>query len=270
MASSAEYTSVHQAITEVESGPHSNIVLVYGTSSDDTYKALAFQIVRSVRRIERVENTVTLADTATQSFGWVGENGFSVNTGSPGDEVFSIQDARDRTIVEYGFAVPQDGVYVAMETGDGAQVSGLRPGNLLSRQLDADTIDTRAGVLSDHTYVGTPASSNDDPIPTTALSERPQQGMVRIDSEQDGANRFYFAFNNQSGGQVDIDIIGMGAAYDVRPIQDEQTVRAMLAGNGFDRRVLQYGGFDNTNPNLPRSWYNYAVDVGPGQQVPSA
>lgn len=263
------YTSIHPAITDVVSRNFDNIVLVYGNSNTDTYNALAFQVTRAVRRVERADDLVTnLSDTGTEGFGWVGGSGFSTNTNNPGDEVFAIDESQSSTIVEYGFAVPQDGVYVGVQTGDGEAISGLREGNLRLRQLTPSDLDLRAGVLSDYTAVNTPSGSNSDPIPTTALSERPDQGLVRIDSEQDGPNRFFFAFENQSGGQTDIDLVGHGMTYEVRPITNTDTVRSILAGDGYSRRILQYGGFDNENPNLPTGWYDYRAEIGPGQLTP--
>lgn len=263
------YDTVHPAITDVVSRPMDNLVLVYGNSNRDTYNALAFQVVRSVRRYERVEDAFTLnANGGTREFGWFGESGFSRSTSNPGTEVFSIDSNRSKTIGEYGFAIHQDGVYVGIQTGDGATVDGLAEGDERGRGLDADQLPTRAGVLSDYTRAASPAASLDEPVPTTALSERYDQGLIRIDSKQDGNNRFFFAFNNQAGSNRTIDITAYGQTYNVRPIDDEQTARDMLAGNGYNRRVVQYGAFDNTNPNLPRDWYDYRVSVGPGELTP--
>lgn len=265
-----QYTSVYPAITDVTSDNQELLALIYGNSNEDTYNAIAFQVVRSVRRIERVEDSITLSDNGTQNFGWFGENGFSRNVNSPGTEVFSIQSERERTIVEYGFGVPQSGVYVGIQTADGATLDGLSVGDERGRGLDAATLNQRAGVLSDTTVVDTPAYTNSEPIPTTALSEREDQGLIRVDSEQNGPNRFFFAFNNQSGGQVTIDVTGIGVAYDVRPIFDGDVARSIVSGEGFDRRLVQYGPFDNTNPNLPEEWYNARVRVGPGELTPAA
>jgi hypothetical protein len=259
------YDTVHTAITDVVSRPQDNVVLVYGNSSKDTYNAMAFQVIRAVRRIERVEQVTTLADDGTLEFGYLGENGHSRTTSTPGDDVFAIESDRGSTLVEYGFAVPQDGVYVGLQTGDGDTVNGLTENDERDRGLGADDLPQRGGVLSDLTRVDTPSATLEEPIPTTALSERQDQGVFRIDSEQNGDNPFRFAFNNQSGGQVDVDVTGMGVTYDVRPIEDTDVVKDMLAGNGYNRRVIQYGAFGNTNPNIPREWFNYRASVGPGE-----
>lgn len=262
------YTSAHRAITDVVTRPQDNIALVYGNSSDNTYNALAFQVVRSIRRIERVEDAFNLADQSAKEFGYFGENGFSVDTNSPGDEVFRIESERSKTIVEYGFAVPQDGVYVGIQAGDGSNINGLREGSERDRSWSASDLKDRGGVLSDETYLDTPSVSTDFPIPTTALSTMPDQGVVRIDSRQNGPNHFRFGFLNESGGQVTIDLIGYGMTYDIRPIEDEQTVRDMVAGEGHNRRLLTYGGLDNTKPNLPQDWYDYRVPINEGELTP--
>jgi len=255
------HDSIYPAAPDVFSRSWDNLVLTYGTSERDNIQALAFQIVRSVRRVERVFDAFTVADGGTKTFGYFGEGGFSADTGSPGTEVFSIQEQRERTLQEWMFAVPQDGVYVGIQTGDGDVVDGLSEGDDRGRGLSAEDLNQRAGVLSDYTYVDAPAVSTDAVMPTTALSETPEQGLVRVDSDQDGANPYYFGFNNQSGGNQTIDVIGLAQTYHVRPVRDKTTARDIIDGAGFNRRILQYGSLSNTNPNLPRPWYDYRVTV---------
>lgn len=256
------YTSAYPAITEVFSRERDNLVLMYGNSNDRTYNALAFQILRTVRRIERVENAFSLADDETKSFGYFGTGGFSADTSAPGNEVFSIDAARANTIIEYGFSVPVDGVYVGVQVGDGDTVNGLAEGSDRDRGYSAEDLRDRGGVLSDLTYLDSPTPSINDGVPTTALSETPRQGIFRIDSERDGDNPFYFAFDNQSGGAADIDVNGYGMAYEVRVVPEREKVKSMVAGKGYDRRLCTYGGFGNTNPNLPREWYDAVVTLG--------
>jgi hypothetical protein len=263
-----KYESTYPAATDVFSRNWDNIVLTYGTSDRSAINVLAFQVARSVRRVERVFDAFSVADGSTKEFGWFGEDGFSRDTNSPGDEVFSIEQERDRTIQEWTFAVPQDGVYVGVQCGDGDVLDGLAEGEDRGRGLSAEDLDQRAGVLSDFTYVDNPTVSTDSVMPTTALSEKTDQGIIRIDSEQDGPNRFYFGFNNQSGGSQTIDVIGRARTYHVRPVQDETTVLDMLEGAGYNRAVVQYGPLTNTNPNLPRQWYNYRVQVDAGEIRP--
>jgi len=262
------YDSAYPSVTDVFSRHHDNLALIYGHSDRRRYNALAFQVTRSVRRIERVHDAFTIADGSTKEFGWFGDNGFSVDASSPGTEVFSIQSERSHTLQEWGFAIPQDGVYVGLQTADGDTLDGLREGDSRGRGLSAEDLDTRGGVLSDYTYVDSPQPSTDDLHPTTAMAETAEQGLFRIDSEQDGPNRFYFAFNNQSGGQVNIDVIGRAQTYDVRPVTDEQTARDIIAGDSYSRRTVQYGPMSNTNPNLPREWYDYRVTVRADELMP--
>lgn len=264
------YTSVHRAITEVWDGPQDNFVLVYGNSNKDTYNAIAFQIARAVRRVERITDAFSMNDNTAVDWGWFGENGFSQDVSDPGKELFRIAENRGSTIIEYGVAVPNDGVYVGVQLGDGDTVNGFREGDDRDRGIAGADLSQRAGVLSDHTYVDTPTTSTQDVIPTTAVSEAPNQGLIRLDSQERGPNRMYFAFDNQSGGNVAVDVIAHGMTYDIRPIQDEQTVKEMLRDRGYDARKLTWGGFGNQNPNLPTNWVGARVDIGPNELVPPA
>jgi hypothetical protein len=262
------YDTVHPAITDVVSRPRDNIVLLHGNSSEDTYDAMAFQVLRTNRRIERVTNQFTLAAGSTQEFGYFGENGFSRNTSNPGDDVFQVDSERDNTIVEYGFAVEPDGVYVGVRPVDDDEVNGLREGSDRDRGFSADDLPTRGGVLSDFTKVDAPDPTLDFTMPTTALSASPDHGIYRIDSRENGTNNIYFAFNNQSGAQVTMDIWGVGQTYEVRQIKDEQTVREMVKGEKYNRQLSTYGGFGTTKPNLPQDWYQHRVSIGPGELTP--
>ena len=263
-----QYDSTLRAVTEVVSGPREFLALVYGNSNDGTYNFLAFQIVRSIRRVERIENQFNIADSDTAGFGYFGEDGFSTNVSNAGNDVFRVSSGRSRTIKEYGFAVPHDGVHVGIQTGDGDGINGLREGGDRDRGFGPDDLAQHGGILSDFTYIDSPTASLDFPMPTTALSPHPDQGIIRIDSEENGPNNFYFGFDNQSGGQVTIDVTGFGQTYDVRPIEDEAVARDILAGKGYSRRVLTYGGFGNQRPNLPRDWYDHRFEVGTGELTP--
>lgn len=257
------YDASYPTIFDVASGNHTDLALVYGDSSKKTYSALAFQVVRGIRRFERVEGLLTLEDDESMEFGRVGEDGFSEDVSDPGSEVWRIDSQRSETVIEYTFAVPQDGVWVGLRTGDGDSLVGLREGDSRKRGFGASSLAERGAVLSDHTYIDTPSASLDDAIPTTALSPRRDQGIVRIDSREDGENPFRFAFHNESGDEVDIDITGVGMSYHVRPYTSDEDVTRVLEDD--DARLLTYGGFGNTNPNLPTDWYDYAVDVGPDE-----
>lgn len=268
---SRNYDAEFPAIYDVVSGSHELIALLVGSSMEDTYTAMAFQVTQSVRRIERVRDATTVnANGGTTEFGLFGENGFSPDVpGDPGNEVFSIDAERDKTIVEYGFAVEQDGIYTALKAGDGANVIGKRSGATDYRGWSAENARVRGGVLSDHTEMESPATSTNFPIPTTALSPEPHnQGVVRVDSRENGDNPFRFAFRNDTGSDETIDLTAMGQAYNVRVIEDENTVRDIIRGDGYDRRLLTWGHFDNTNPNLPAPWIDNRVTVGPGDLTP--
>lgn len=262
------YDSAYPAVIDVVSRNLDNMVLMYGNSQRQTYNAIAFQVTRSVRRIERLENEVTVPANDTVEFGYFGESGHSAVTSNAGDDRFRIETKTDRTIKEFGFAVLNDGVYVGVQTGDGETVTGLREDDERGRGFNAEDLVDRGGVEADLTYIDSPTVTGDMAVPTTALSERAQQGLIRIDSEQDGQNRFWFGFNNTTGNNEDITLIGLGTTYNIRVIEDEQTARDMLAGNGYNRRLVQYGPLGNTNPNLPRQWYDHTISVSGDQLTP--
>jgi len=253
-----DYTANYPSILEVLSHNQDNLVLMYGNSRSDTYNALAFNIKRSIRRVERVLNGPTIADTNTLDFGYFTPSGHSRNVTNPssGDEVFRIDSGRGSTLVEYGFSVEPDGVYTGIQTGDGDTISGLTPSDDRDVGFDVTNLSDRVGVLSDLTLTETSGG-----VPTTALSPRPDQGIFKIDSDTNGTNPIRFAFENQSGGQVTVDVIGVGMAYEVEPVTDEQRARRMVRGEGLSRRVATYGGLDNTNPNLPTEWVPGKVTV---------
>jgi hypothetical protein len=263
----SDYESAFPAITDVVSGHLDNIVLLYGNSRDDGFRAIGFTVAGVTRRVERVMDVVQLGDDAVQDPVFIGENDIS-SASNPGDEVFEIQSNRDETLIEYGFAVPQDGIYVGLQTGDGSPITGLQSGNNERfRGFGSDDLDTYGGVLSNYTGVDAPTYDTDanDPVPTTALSPARNNGVFRIDSKQNGANRFFFMFNNQSGSQKTIDLIALGATYNVKVAENPDETRDMLFDESVPSRVVQYGGFDNTNPNLPRNWSDSVAKVKMGE-----
>lgn len=265
-----EYSSGLPAITDVVSGSQDIIALVYGHSSKDTVNAVAFKVWRSVRRREYIEDPFngSIADGATKGFGYFGENGFSPDVTDPGDELFEILEQQTETIQEYGFAVPQDGVYVGVEAGDGDAINGLRENSDRDRGFGPDDLDSFGGVLSDHTRIATPAATQEREVPTTALSTEQDHGVIRVDSDQQGPNRFYFGFKNVSGGPVTIDLEAWGQTYEVEQIKDTETVRSLLVND--EARVMTYGGFGNQNPNLPREWYNAEAEIRQDELLPTA
>jgi len=256
-----QYESVYPAITDVTSRERDNIVLLHGNSNENVYNALGFQVSRVQRRIERVTNQVSLAPSGdagdSVGFGFIGENGHSQTVGDPGDEVFRIDTGRSSTIVEYGVAVDQDNVLVAVQNPNGETVMGLREGSSRARGFGPDDFPTRGAVESVNTRTG---GTHD--VPTTALSETEDQGLVRIDSREGGANYFAFAFKNQANGAQNVTMTAMGTTYEVRPVTNTERVLDMVSGQ-VNRRLLTYGGWGNTRPNLPAEWYDHRVEVGP-------
>lgn len=260
------YTGVYPHIYEVTNLPQQNIVLLYGNSNEDTYQAIAFRIKRAIRRREEVDNGPTVGADSTLSFGYFGEDGHSADVADAGEEVFRVDSNRDRTLVEYGFGFPENGVYVGVETGEGDVVNGLGPGDDRDRGFSAADLDQRGGVLSDLTTVETQNANEAEP--TTALSEKPDQGLVRIDSRENGNNPFRFAFKNITGGSITVNPIAVGMHYEVVPVIDRQQTLRMAAGRET-ARLLTYGGLGNSKPNLPRKWQeaSYQVEYGDVQTV---
>lgn len=271
MTEQNQYTGAFPTVYDVVSRPQDNIVLSYGTSDNNAISVLAFRVERAIRRIERVTNGPAIPDGDTVDFGYFGENGHSSDVSDPGDELFRIDANRNRTLVEYGFALPvADDVYVAIEAGDGKPITGFAEGSDRERGFGVNELDQRGAPASQETYV---VGDADTEVPTTRLSPAHTQGLVRVDSRQDGNNPFRFGFKNNSGQQITANIIGMGTTYEVRPIYDEGTVLDMLEGDGYKRRLLTYGAFGNTKPNLPRDWNDAKTtvnfgDVGPAFNPP--
>jgi hypothetical protein len=262
------YEATHRSITDVTSHERENLLLTYGHSDRETYSVLGFQVVRTIRRIERVSDLVTINAGNNEDFAVIGEDGWGNNVSNPGDDVFRIDSERKRTLVEYGFGVDNDGVYVAMQTADGDAINGIAESSERDRGFSVGDIFDRGGVLSDLTTIGTPGVSDAFPVPTTALSPNIDQGVIRIDSREDGLNSFRFAFDNQSGSQQTIDVIGYGTAYHVRPITSEDTVRSLLSNTPRNTRVVTLGGFGTNKPNLPQDWYPHRVFIRAGELVP--
>jgi len=261
-----QYESAYSSITDVLSRELDNIVLLYGGSRDEQLKALGFQINRVARRIERIQNGPTLdADgnaNDTIGFGYFGENGHSRDVSTPGDEVFQIESERSETIVEYGFAVEQDDVLVAVRSADNAPITGLRSGSQKRRGFGVDDLEDFGSVRSEVTR--TSPDDAQEELPTTALSPTPRQGLFRIDSKRDGLNRFGFAFSNQAGAQQTISAVAVGQAYEVEPITNNEDIRSLVSPGGPPARIVTYGGFDNTNPNLPSEWFDSRVTLDTG------
>lgn len=255
------YDSSYPAVQEVTSREYDNLVLLYGTSRTEEISALAFRVYRTQRRWERAQNPPSLdaqgGTNDTLDFGYFGPQGHSEDVSQPGNEIFRIESERNQTIIEYGFEVEPDGVLTAVQTADGSPILGLRRGAERARGFGPSAFSERGAVDSSLTRVDSP-----EELATTALSPNPdRQGLFRIDSKEEGRNPFRFGFANTTNGSVTVDVTGYGVAYDVRPIHDEDTVLDMLTPDGTPARRVTYGGFENTNPNLPRGWYDDRVTV---------
>lgn len=248
------YDSEFSAITDVQSQPFHNLVVLYGSTQSDEVQALALRATMPVRRTERISDVVTLADGGSAGFGMLQSNGFeSLQTIAidPSRDRLRVDGGRDETLVEWGLAVEEDDVYVGVENPSDVIVEGVQGDR--RRGLDAGDLDDH-GVLSQLTRT----TRN---LPTTALSTKPTQGLVRIDSKEDGTNPTRVGFYNDSGGQVSVNVLAHGIAYRVEPVVDTETVRRMALGDGYNRRVLVWGGWENANPNIPRAWRSGIVQL---------
>ena len=255
------YDSEYPAIHDVTSRDLGSLVLLYGTSELGAYTALGLSIGRTQRRVEYIQNEPTVPANGSLSFGYFGEDGHSADVNDPGTDVLSIEQQMPRTLVEYGIAVEPAGLYVGVENPNGSRLSGLNPQSDRARGLDEDTLDQYSGVLSDYTAIDSPDGAQ--PIPTTALSNKREQGIIRFDSRKSGDNVTRFAFKNPTGSDITPDVTAVGRTYRVDPITDEAEVRSMLRDD--KTRVVTYGGFDNSNPNLPPDWYDSKVTIEHGE-----
>lgn len=249
------YDAPFPAIQDVTSRELDNLVLLYQGPQNNTVRALGFRILRTVRRTERVSNEPTLQPNGDQGdsldFGYFGDNGHSAEVTQSGDEVFRVDNERSSTIIEYGFEVEPDGVRTAVETADGSTVLGLREGSDRARGFGPSDFPLRGSVLSDLTRATT---RDGDEVPTTALAGSRRQGLFRIDSDENGLNRFRFAFTNTTGNAVDVGVTAKGQTYHVQPVEDRETLIDMVSKGGTPARVVTWGGFTNSSPNLPREW----------------
>lgn len=264
-----QYDSVFPAVNDVTSPEQHNLAVLYGTSSASQYRALAFQITRSMRRIERLPTPITVPAGGTVPFGILTSDGHATQADTGGTDIFHIGTARDSTIEEYGFGIEVDGVdasdvYIGIEPHGGNPIMGVQgDDDDRARGFSADSLDVRGGVSADLTL--TQASQ----YATTALSENPdRQGTLRIDSRQDGRNNFRFGFKNTGTADATVTVHGMGSAYRVRQVTDREAVRDMVTPGGIASRPVTYGSFSNDRPNLPRSWTDHIVTVDANELVP--
>lgn len=264
------YDSPYPGIADVTSPEMHNICILYATSDDDRFRVLAFQIARTIRRIERLPTTIQIGADTEVPFGTIAEDGHTRLTGSSAsDDIFRIGENRDSTIEEYGIGISVSGVnasevYVAYEGASGDPVIGVQGDDSdRARGFDEGSFNERGAVTADMTTV------SGYEYPTTALSEHPHnQGIVRFDSREDGRNTFRFGFYNSGSSQADINLYGIGQAYRVRQVTNASVIRNMVTPGGVPARNITYGGFDNATPNLPGSWTDSVATVNRTELLP--
>lgn len=250
-----QYTSAFPAIHDVQSLETHNLVVLYASSTRNQFRAFSLQTNMTIRRRERLTSVTTLADGETLDYGMLQEGGHEGTAGvttDPSKDLLRIGDQKDETLVEWGIGVEPNDVFVGVQNPSTNAITGLQ-GDRERRESGVDDLDTH-GVLSDHTRT-------DAGIPTTALSTTQNQGLVRMDSDEDGRNPIRVGFSNQSGEQRTIDVEAHGVAYHVTPVEDPDVVRDMVFGEGYNRRVLTWGSFKNDSPNLPRGWDDGEVEL---------
>ena len=244
------YTSEFPAFIDVQNRENENLVVLYGSSTDNEWRALALQSNQIVRRRERVPDVHTLSDGDSLDYGMLQATSSGIQheqdtTTDPSQDILRVDSNKDETLVEYGIGVTNSDVYVGIENA-GETVTGLQ-GDRERRENGVEDLD-RHGVPSQLTL------TDDNEVPTTALSPTPDQGIVRIDSDDNGRNPIRIGLYNDSGGQSTPDVEVLGTAYRVTPITDAGIVEDMAYGSGFNRRVLMWSDFGNTSPNVPETW----------------
>ena len=252
------YTSEYPAFIDVQNRENENIVVLYGSSTDNEWKAMAFQTNQLLRRRERVADVTTLSDGDVTEYNMLQDTTSGIqleeDAGTdPSDDILRIDSNKDETIAEYGIGVTTDDVYVGVQT-KGGEILGLQ-GDRERRETQPEDLD-RHGVPSQLTL------TNEHSLPTTALSGSPNQGIVRIDSDDNGRNPIRIGLNNEvAGAQRTPDIIVHGVSYRVTPVDDTGVVEDILHGQGHNRRILTWGAFDNDSPNIPEPWTDGRITV---------
>lgn len=240
-----------------------NIVLLYGSSTDEQWRALAFQVNQTNRRVQQYDQLPTLNPGGTLDFGFLGEDGHSQDVSQPGKDVLRVADERNETIMEYGIAVKPSGVLVGVENPAGELVSGIQDADRLRgfSPLDAsgNNPDFRdfGAAYAEHSHT-------DTALPTTALSPSPRQGLVRFDRDDNSQNTIYFGFYNAREDPAALDLLAWGQTYKVTNVSSPQVVRRMYRGEGYKRRVLTYGGLQNHSPKIPSEWKGNEVTITTG------
>jgi len=244
------YTSEYPAFIDVQNRENQNIVILYGSSTDNEWKAMAVQTNQIVRRRERAIDIQSIDDQGTLDFGMLQDTSSGIQheedtTTDPSQDILRIDGNKDETLAEYAIGVSETDVYVGIENA-GSEILGL--------QGDRERTESGVSDLDRHGIPSQLTLTNDHSLPTTALSPTPDQGDVRIDSDDNGRNPTRIGLFNDSGGTLNPDVVVHGAAYRVTHVADKGIVEDMAYGKGHNRRVLMWSGFENTSPNVPEPW----------------
>ena len=258
MHATNQYTSEYPTLMDVQTKEQHNMVVLYANSTSNQWRAMAFQTNMTIRRVERATDIATLSDGETLDFGMLQEEGHEETSGVTTDaskDILRIDDQKSETIVEYALGVTptDDELYVGVQNPKTQFISGIQGDRLRRRSQADDLVDV--GTRSTLTVTDT------DTVPTTALSESPDQGLVRIDSADEGQNPIRIGFQNESGGDITPSIEALGVAYHVTPVTDSGVVEDMFHGKGHNRRVLSWGNLENDSPNIPKAWREGVIDV---------
>ncbi len=252
------YTSEYPAFIDVQNRENENIVVLYGSSTDQEWRAMAFQTNQLLRRRERAEDVKTLADGDVTEYNMLQDTSSGIQleedaTTDPSQDILRIDGNKSETLAEYAIGVTTDDVYVGIENA-GTELIGL--------QGDRERRETQPADLDRHGIPSQLTLTNEHSLPTTALGGSPNQGIVRVDSDDNGRNPIRIALNNEvSGAQRTPSVIVHGVSYRVTPVTDTGVVENILRGKGHNRRILTWGAFDNDSPNIPEPWKDGRITV---------
>lgn len=259
------YEAAYPVIWDVVSSYMDNLVVLAGRRGSETYSAWAFQVNQAVRRTEFINDLPTINNGADLPLGFFGESGHSQDVNNPGDDRLRIADDHDETIMELGIAVsPDDFLVVAQNPRQEAPIIGNED-DTEAIGGSFDTVDAGGsdivqggfgGVRSEWTRLGGSA----DTLPTTALSPTRTQGLIKIATAKN-ENHIRVGFVNNSSEDIQPRVTVVGTRYRVVNVVNEEAARAMLFGQGIPRRVVHWGGLNNsTDRTVPDDWTELEID----------
>lgn len=255
--SANQYTSVYPSAVDVLSGPVSDVALLWADPNREQFKAVTAEVSRTVRRVERVRNLPSIASGSGLAIGYLGENGHSEDVANPGDDRLRVSDGAERhEIQELALGVPEAGLLVATANPlDEDLLAGVDDRRV--RGVDPADFSTRAAIPSELTV-----AAND--WPTTALSARQDQGLVRVDAPNDegGLNRIGIGFLNTTANSITPTVNVYGLTYRISAISEAETAKNVLFGNtNRPTRRLMYGGLESFSPGLPDDWESGVLEL---------